>query len=688
MRGTSNQSGKLNGAARSTPPRDIARALLQRGIDPVPVRYREKAPTTRDWSSTRVTEGTVDGVFPDGPGNVGMILRGGLVDIDLDSPLAVALAPHFLPPTPCRYGRESKRNSHFLYRALGSRYQAFQDPAPGNTKAVLVEIRTGDAHQSVAPGSVHPSGEQYEWEPEADQTPAPVDKDTLRGCVEALAAACLVAPFWVEGRHDDLNVTLTGVLLRAGWPAERIVQFVRPIATVQGDDKLSERLDRIDRLSRDYEAGKGRVRGLPALRQAIGAERANAVAEWLRLKDESPVIELQEFTEAELLGPIAPVRYLIDGRVPTEAYTLIAGGLSSAKTTLLHLFCLQRATGVNFVDAGALEFGMTEDVGPVALISYEDSDAHILRRFQTQVQYQHKRIAEVHGRQSAERYVQRVVRNVRRVTLTGRAGTGLVARAERAVVWNTALLDELLRHVRGFASEGVMIGLDPLRLAIVGSQNDDEGAEVVVSVLNHLATALPHSALVIPSHTTKAQARGESNGGWADAAYATSGSALYSQHARSNFHMTRLQAQKVRELFPHEQLTDEEVAQQRIVQLTHGRLSHGAESRELHFVMRAGVLVPLLDDRRQESAMQALIRALPVVDAAIREIEREGGKASAMLLESDKRLRNKFSRDQVRTVLAGLDAQGWVTKVGRTRNTRLCVTEAGRAVISRERVVK
>ena len=86
--------------------------------------------------------------------------------------------------------------------------------------------------------------------------------------------------------------------------------------------------------------------------------------------------------------------------------------------------------------------------------------------------------------------------------------------------------------------------------------------------------------------------------------------------------------------------------------------------------------------------MQALIRALPVVDAAIREIEREGGKASAMLLESDKRLRNKFSRDQVRTVLAGLDAQGWVTQVGRTRNTRLCVTEAGRAVISRERVVK
>lgn len=689
MRVTSSKSSKLNGATPHVSPRDIALALLERGIQPIPLPFMSKGPAKADWPSIRVTRETVHEHFPDSPGNVGMLLEpsSGLVDIDLDSPIASALAPHFLPPTPCRYGRAGNRNSHWLCRASGSRYQAFNDPAPGadGAKAGIVELRAGDSHQSVAPGSVHPSGEPYRWEPDADGAPESVDKDRLRGCVEALAAAALVAPHWVEGRHDDLNVTVTGVLLRAGWPVERIVQFVRPIATVQGDDKIDERLDRIARLASDYDAGKGHFRGLPALRQALGAERADAVARWLRLRDDAPSVELQEFTAGELLGPIAPVRYLIEGRVPAEAYTVVAGGLSSAKTTLLHMLCAQRASGINFMDPGAMEFGMTEDVGPVVLISYEDSDAHILRRFQTLTQFQRARVEAMHGPGVAARYVERLVCNLRRVTLTGRAGAGLVARSERGVVWNTGLLDELLKQVRAFASDGVLIGLDPLRLAIVGSQNDDEGAEVVVSVLNHLATAIPNSALVIPSHTTKAQARGETNGGWADAAYATSGSALYSQHARSNFHMTRLPAQKVRELFPFEQLTDEEIAQQRVVQLTHGRLSHGAEGRELYFVMRRGVLEPLVNNQRTESPMQMLQRALPLVVAAVERIEREGGKASAGLLEQDKQLKAKFTRDELRTILNGLVSQGWLAKVGRTRSSRLCVTDAGRgAVYSRE----
>lgn len=40
---------------------------------------------------------------------------GGLVDVDLDSPEAVCLAPHVLPETGATFGRASKPRSHFLY---------------------------------------------------------------------------------------------------------------------------------------------------------------------------------------------------------------------------------------------------------------------------------------------------------------------------------------------------------------------------------------------------------------------------------------------------------------------------------------------------------------------------------------------------------------------------------------------
>ena len=387
-------------------------------------------------------------------------------------------------------------------------------------------------------------------------------------------------------------------------------------------------------------------------------------------------IVLAAFTAAELMAPIEPEKYLIPGMVPTEAYTLIAGSLSAAKTTFLHSLILWRGTGYDVIDLGGQ--GCTGiDVGPCVLVSYEDSDNRIVKRFQRLVQHQHGLVLAQHGRSAAAEYLSRVEKNIRRITLTGQRDAGLVMRRDGAIIENTQQIDAIVAGVKAFAGSDVMIGIDPLRLAIVGSQNDDDGADVVVHVLNRLAASLPDSGVVIPSHTTKSQAK-EGGTGMADAAYATSGSALYSQHARSNFHLSRLSSEAMRTEFPVGTFTDEEIAKQLATCLTHGRLSHGAEGDQKCFAMRGGVLEPATKQASNRTIADKASAFLPQIREAINRLEMAGGRASQKGLESDSELEAKVGgRNRLRDFLRLAIDQEWLAAVGSTSNCRLVLTDRG-----------
>jgi hypothetical protein len=94
------------------------RGYLERRLAPLPVPLGKKRPVVKGWEKMRVTPENVDDHFTDDQ-NIG-ILNGkpsdGLVDVDCDTPEAVALAGEFLPPTDCIFGRDSKPRSHFEYR--------------------------------------------------------------------------------------------------------------------------------------------------------------------------------------------------------------------------------------------------------------------------------------------------------------------------------------------------------------------------------------------------------------------------------------------------------------------------------------------------------------------------------------------------------------------------------------------
>ncbi len=98
---------------------EAARAYLDRGWQPIPIPGGQKKPVLDDWVNLRMAPDAL-GMYFGEPGNIGILLgepSGGLVDVDLDGPEAVALAPIFLPTTAACFGRGSKPDSHWLYIA-------------------------------------------------------------------------------------------------------------------------------------------------------------------------------------------------------------------------------------------------------------------------------------------------------------------------------------------------------------------------------------------------------------------------------------------------------------------------------------------------------------------------------------------------------------------------------------------
>jgi len=208
------------------------------------------------------------------------------VDRDLDYLEAVALAPAFVPATGARFGREGKRNSHWLYLSdlhEGEECAAIQcrDPVTGQT---LVELRIGGggkAAQTVMPPSVHETGQLIGWEPGCSiEQIARVDGAELKFRFAKLMAATLLTLRWQQGARNGAANAVAGWLARLGWTEEEAAGFVEAIASTAGDDEIKMRTRAVRDTYKKLEAGK-QVTGLPKLKELLGADTISKVAELL-----------------------------------------------------------------------------------------------------------------------------------------------------------------------------------------------------------------------------------------------------------------------------------------------------------------------------------------------------------------------------------------------------------------------
>jgi len=169
-------------------------AINYRGLDiySLPIPHGEKGPKTKGWNKLRLDEPELRREFGHSPRNIGLLLgdpSGGLTDLDMDCREAVALAPEFLPRTQRKSGRQGKPYSHYWYRCQGIRSKKFED-TEGH---VLVEIRSTGG-QTLAPPSVHPSGESCVWHDEGEF--GNVGPEALLEWTAQLAATALLARHW------------------------------------------------------------------------------------------------------------------------------------------------------------------------------------------------------------------------------------------------------------------------------------------------------------------------------------------------------------------------------------------------------------------------------------------------------------------------------------------------------------
>lgn len=264
---------------------------LSRGWTLVPVHFKSKMPVAKAWQEPLKPD-AVRHAFASTALNVAVHLgvhSQWLVDIDLDCPEALSLAPTFLLPT-ATFGRRSNPQSHWLYTVSNPiDTKKFKDPTRKGDEAMIAEIRSNN-HYTVFPPSFHDSGEAIDWtDPSVPVTVLPADQ--LRRAVARLSACVIVCRSWPTGARHEASMALAGGLSRCGLTDEEVLSFLDAVCTFTDDDEKPDRLRAARDTLKKLHAGRKKVSGFPALAEVMGEDPVEAVRSFLVDGDDGTILE-------------------------------------------------------------------------------------------------------------------------------------------------------------------------------------------------------------------------------------------------------------------------------------------------------------------------------------------------------------------------------------------------------------
>jgi hypothetical protein len=344
-----------------------ARSYVVRGFNVVPIPYKQKAPTIPDWQNLRIGLDNVDQYFNGEQLNIGILLGTpwNVTDVDIDCREALWAAQEFLPETHWLHGRQSKPSSHaFYYTDEPVRTVRFQDPI-GDKQACLLEIRSYKANggvgiQTVAPGSVHPSGEVVEFTPGYSGDPSQVAAGELLTAGKRIAACALLGRYAPgDGRRHELFLAVAGALAHAKWLLEDACRVVRSIYRILWGERanLAAAEREVESTFQRYDDG-GEITGIPHLQEIYEEKVLKKVLDWLELegrpaarakaaKQKINYDHIQPRLLSELREKQIPMpQQLVDGLVNTPSLYIIAGASKSGKTVLAVQIGMSIASGL------------------------------------------------------------------------------------------------------------------------------------------------------------------------------------------------------------------------------------------------------------------------------------------------------------------------------------------------------
>ena len=204
---------------------------------------------------------------------------GGLVDVDLDFCEGRILADAFFPTLQPSGVQESPE-------AIDC---SSANPLPETRQfrfanEMVLEVRSTGA-QTIAPPSMHPSGEQIEWQGSTDEI-AHIDGEMLLKA-GIVAAGSLLARHWPKkpGVRDELAMALAGGLLRAGWSPAEAERFILAVCQAAGDEQALERSLKARHTDAKIESEKPTT-GWRRLGEHIDKAVVAKVREWLGATDQ------------------------------------------------------------------------------------------------------------------------------------------------------------------------------------------------------------------------------------------------------------------------------------------------------------------------------------------------------------------------------------------------------------------
>jgi len=361
---------------------EAAEWYAKRGLLPIPIPYREKAPKLDGWPGLRIVNGSVAQYFNGAPSNIGLILGDdfGTSDVDLDCAEALATAGALLPETAMIFGRQSKPRSHYFYRCDPPiRSKRYLDPLD---KACIVELRCQKSDgtvglQTVVPPSVHPSGEQIRFD--CDGIPANIDAAMLQAAVAKVAAASVLARHWPaekSGRNQAF-IALAGAFARAGWQIDQAVAFHTALYAAlwpTGPDLDAAKAEVL--ATYEKHAGGFQTTGTRTLSDLADKRIIRAAFGWLGIAQPSaPTRDENRYAHSESMGvedlmangSISLPELLIEGFLPRRGLVLFGGRPKDGKSWFACQLALSVVTAQPL--AGWLR---VEQPGRVQLWSLED----------------------------------------------------------------------------------------------------------------------------------------------------------------------------------------------------------------------------------------------------------------------------------------------------------------------------
>ena len=363
---------------------EAASLYVSRGLLPIPIPAREKAPAITGWPQLRLTKADLPRHFNGVPSNIGIILGDdyGTTDIDLDCSEALATAGELLPETAMIFGRQSKPASHYFYRADPPvRSKRFLDPID---KACLVELRCQKSDgtlglQTVVPPSIHPSGELIRFEPGFDGNPANVDAGRLQVAVSQVAAASLLARHWPgeKAGRNQAFIALAGATARGGWAIDQAVTFHRAIYHALWGAHADFEQSKAEVLSTFEKHGGGlKTTGRRSLAELMEKRAVGTAFAWLGISQAmpdspaaQPRITVQCFGLEDLMDneSIKVPQQAVEGLLPKAGLLLLGGRPKDGKSWFACQLALAMATGqalggwLKILEPGRVQLWALED---------------------------------------------------------------------------------------------------------------------------------------------------------------------------------------------------------------------------------------------------------------------------------------------------------------------------------------